>query len=295
VLIQIGAAGLNPIDIAVGSGAYYGGSPPLPYVPGCEGVGRVLDAEGLPEGTRVYVFSDGLGLQRDGTMAEHAVVAEDAAIEVPEGVDDARAVACGIAGLAGWLPLSWRAPVRPDDRVLVLGATGTVGFVAVQAARVLGAARVIAAGRDGDALERARRAGADEVVRLDATDDAAESIREAAGDGGPTLVVDPLWGTPIVAALAAAARGARVVQVGAAARGEATIPSASVRGKQVEIYGYSNYAVPREVLNRAYRELVGLVAAGEIRIDEEPIPLEDVAEAWRRQAEGPHVKLVLTP
>jgi len=293
-LVEIAAAPINPLDVNIAAGRFYGGSPPLPYIPGCEGVGRVVEAESLAAGERVYLFGDGLGLKRDGTMAKRAVIAEDAAVPVPDGAEDALAAACGIAGLAGWLPLARRAPVREDDVVLVLGATGTAGLVALQAARVLGARRVVAAGRNRARLERARELGADAVVELEG-DDVAGAIADAAGGDGPTWIYDPLWGPPIVAALQAAAPGARVVQLGSSAAPEATIPSAAIRGKQLEIYGYTNFAVPRNVLRDNYRELVEHAAAGRIRIDLETLPLERVREAWERQAEGPHVKLVLTP
>jgi NADPH2:quinone reductase len=295
VLFEISAAALNPLDIAIGSGRFYAGSPPLPYIPGCEGVGRVLAGDKLANGTRVYLFGDGLGLKRDGTMAERVIAGEGAAIPLPDEVDDALAAACGIAGMAGWMAVSARAPVREGDRVLVLGATGTVGMVALQAARILGAERVVAAGRRPDRLARARELGADAVVDLDDAEDLAGAFAEASGGDGPTLIVDPLWGQPIVAALAAAAPGARVVQLGQSAGAEATIPSAHIRGKQLEIYGYTDFAVPPDVFRERYLELVGHAAAGRIQIDIETFPLERVREAWERQAAGPAAKLVVLP
>ena len=132
-IYEISAVSLNPVDVNVGAGRYFGGHPELPYVPGCEGVGRA------PDGTRVYLFSDGLGLSRDGLLAERAAAPADLGIPLPDAVSDEIAASCGIAGMAGWMPVAWRAPVRTDDRVLVLGATGTVGLVATQAAKLLGA------------------------------------------------------------------------------------------------------------------------------------------------------------
>jgi len=289
VVLDVLAAPLNPIDIAVGSGRYYGGHPELPYIPGCEAVGRVAGRDGL-----VYAFSDGLGLQRDGALAEKAVVGRDRLVPVPDGADPALAAALGIAGLAGWLPLAWRAPVREGDRVLVLGATGTAGLIAVQVARLLGAERVVAAGRDENRLQRAVEAGADATVRLDG-DDLAERFREACGGDGPTLVFDPLWGPPLVAALAAAARGARFVQLGQSAGAEVSVPSGLIRGKQIDIRGHTNFAVPPDELAKEYRTLVGHAIAGEIVLEIERLPLNRVTEAWQRQAEGPGAKLVVVP
>jgi NADPH:quinone reductase len=269
--LEVLAAPINPLDRAVAAGQFYGGHPPLPFVPGCECVGRETG------GRVVWTFGGGLGLARNGAMAERAVPGAFV-VEVPDGADPALAAALGIAGLAGWLPVAWRAPVREGDRVLVLGATGTVGQVAVQAAKLLGAAHIVAAGRDPKGLERALALGADEAVRLD-------------GDfGEPTYVVDPLCGEPLERAVAAAAPGARIVQLGQSAAPAATLPSAAVRGKQLELYGFSDFGVPADVLAEHYRRLVGHAVAGEIRLDVERIGLDELGTAWDRRG-----KVVVCP
>ena len=293
-VVEIAAVALNPLDVAIGAGRFYGGSPPVPYVPGSEAVGRVLVGHATAPGTRVYVFGDGLGIARDGTLAERAVVAEDRLVPVDDAVPPETAVACGIAGIAGWMSVTRRAHVRAGDRVLVLGATGIVGFVAVQAARLAGADRVVAAGRRPERLARAREAGADAAVELTDRDDLAEALAEACGGDGPTVVVDPLWDGPLATALAAAAPGARVVHIGQAAGPEATLGSAAVRGKQIDLLGYSNFALPVETLREGYLELVGHVTAGRIEIPVETFPLERAAEAWERQASGPGTKIAVT-
>jgi NADPH:quinone reductase len=288
IVVDVLAVPLNPIDINVCAGRFYGGHPELPFVPGCEGVGRVAESDEL-----VWIHGAGLGVKRDGTLAERVAVLAEALFSVPAGADPALAGALGIAGVAGWLPVAWRAPVRKGESVLVLGATGTVGLVALQAARFLGAGRVVAAGRNRAGLERAREAGADAVVALDAHEDLVEAFREACGGDGPTLIVDPLWGEPLAAALEAAAPGARAVNIGQSAGAEATLASAWVRGKQLEILGYSNFAVPRDVLEREYGRLVEAALAGDVVVDVERVPLEQVADAWGRQAEGAGKKLVV--
>jgi NADPH2:quinone reductase len=262
--LEMLAAALNPIDRAVAAGQFYGGHPPLPFVPGCECVGREAN------GRVVWTFGGGLGLTRNGTMAERALPGAIVA-EVPEGVDPALASALGIAGLAGWMPMAWRVPLREGDRVLVLGATGTAGQVAVQAAKLLGAAHVVAAGRDPERLERALALGADETVTLD-------------GDfGEPTYVFDPLCGEPLERAVAAAAPEARIVQLGQSAGPAATLPSAAVRGKQLELYGYSNFGVAAEVLIDHYGRLLGHALAGEMRLDVDRIGLDELGAAWERR------------
>jgi NADPH2:quinone reductase len=269
--LEVLAAPLNPLDRAVAAGTFYGGHPPLPFVPGCECVGRE------PGGRLVWTFGGGLGLSRNGTMAERA---EPGAVvaEVPDGADPGLAAALGIAGLAGWLPLAWRAPVRESDRVLVLGATGTVGQVAVQAAKLLGAAHVVAAGRDREALERALELGADEAVTLD-------------GElGEPTYVFDPLCGEPLERAVAVAAPGARIVQLGQSAGPGATLMSAAVRGKQLDLLGFSDFAVPADVLAEHYVQLVRHAVAGRIRLQVDEIGLDGIADAWERRG-----KIVVRP
>jgi len=286
-IYEISAASLNPNDINVGAGRHFAGHPKLPYVPGCEGVGRA------PDGARVYLFGDGLGLSRDGLLAERALAPADLGIPLPDAVSDEIASSCGIAGMAGWMPVAWRAPVRSDDRVLVLGATGTVGLVAVQAAKLLGAERVVAAGRHPARLQRAAELGADATVNLEESDLVA-AFKEAAGDDGPTYIVDTLWGPPAVAAIQAAAPGWRLVQLGQSAGAEATLASAAIRGKMGELYGYNDFAVPKDEFREQYLRVVEHAGAGEIAFDIETYPLERVAEAWERQAGGAHAKLVVT-
>jgi NADPH:quinone reductase len=276
--IEVSAVALNPVDLAVAAGRFYGGHPPLPYVPGCEAVARV-------DGERTYLFGDGRGTLKDGFLVERTDFPRELALPVPEELDDGIAAACGIAGIAGWLPLAERAPVRPDDRVVVMGATGTAGAVAVQAARLLGAERIVAAGRDPQRLERARELGADVTVSLAETD-LVDLLREAAGGEGPTLVVDLLWGEPLRTAVDAAAPGARIVHVGQSAGPEVTLASAAVRGKQLSILGHSNFGLTAEERARAYRDVAELAAAGRIRIDVESFALDEVADAWSAQAAG---------
>lgn len=276
--VEMVVVSLNPLDLAIGAGRFYGGHPPLPYVPGCEGVGRA-------DGRLVYVFGGGLGLQRDGALAERVDVPEGASFELPDDVDPALASACGIAGIAGWTPVMHVAGVGPDDRVLVLGATGTVGLIALQAAKLRSAARVVAAGRSAEKLERCKELGADETVTI-GDGDLAEAITAAFDGDGPTVVIDPLWGEPVAAAAQAAAPGARIINIGQSAGPEATLASAAVRGKQLRIQGHSNFAMTPSERRAVHLELLEEVQAGRIALDLERFPLDRVADAWKAQAAG---------
>jgi NADPH2:quinone reductase len=259
------AAPLNPIDITKGTGRFYGGSPEPPYVIGGEAVGTL-------DGRRVW-------FRGDGTVAERAAVDPARVVEVPDGVDNKAAAACGIAGVTGWLAVSWQAPVRESDVVLVLGASGTVGSAALQGAKVLGAKNVIGAAR-----------------RTDAVPDAADEIVDVRGDlPEATLIVDNLWGEPLERALAAAATGVRVVHIGQSAGATATLQSAWVRGKVANILGHSLFATPDETIATAYRQLCEHVRDGRIRFAVETYDLDHVADAWQRQASGsPGAKIVVT-
>jgi NADPH2:quinone reductase len=287
--IEVLAAPINPIDVSVSRGMLATGHPELPYVPGCEAVGRTGD------GKLVWIFGGSLGRTSDGAIAERAPIGDSHAIEVPDGADAALAAGLGIAGLAGWLPFAWRAPLSGGDTVLVLGATGSVGLVAVQAARLLGAARVVAAGRSAAGLERATQHGADATVRLDDRGDLVAAFKAAFGGDGPSYVFDALWGEPAAAAVEAAAPRATIVNLGQSAGATAALTSAAVRFKSLSILGHTNFAVPAGELAEHYRRLVRHAIAGDIRLDVERIPLDSVTDAWRRQAQGARAKLVVVP
>jgi NADPH2:quinone reductase len=287
VVVEVAAAALHHLDLHKATGTFYMGPPPLPCAVGTDGVGR------LPDGRRVY-FDETVAPH--GSMAERALVREDALLELPDGVDDAVAAALGNSTLAGWLAPGWRGGLRKGETVLVLGATGAVGTVAVQAARLQGAERVVAAARDETRLRRLRELGADAVVDLAShDDDLAAAITEAAG--GPVhLTVDMLWGPPAVASMAALARYGRHVQVGQLAGTALELPAPLIRSASLDVRGFSVAHPPREILGEAHRTLLAHVARGELTIDVDPLPLSDVGRAWERQrscAGGP--KQVLLP
>jgi NADPH:quinone reductase-like Zn-dependent oxidoreductase len=286
VVAEILAAGLNPVDLRRASGTFYGPTPPVPCVLGTEGIAR------LPDGRRVYFDPP---VAPYGSYAERTLLDPDTTFAVPDGLDEGVAVALGIAGLAGWLSLEWSAKLREGETVVVLAASGIVGQVAVQAARLLGAGRIVAAGRRADALERARELGADETLVLDEQDDLTEALQEATG-GGPDITIDPLWGEPGVAAIKAAKRFTRHVALGQSAGAEATIANPDVRGRAMSIIGHTNYAIPLQDRHAAYERMAAHAAAGELTVEPlERVPLGDVASAWERQAAGPGTKLVVIP
>jgi NADPH2:quinone reductase len=286
VVVDVLVAGVNPVDVAIAAGAFVT-KPPFPSVAGREGVGTVV-------GRRVYF--DGC-VAPFGSMAQRTLVPADSLLDVPDGLDDGLAVAMGIAGLAAWLPLQWRARLQPGETVLVLGASGVLGTIAVQAAKLLGAGRVVAAARDADSLRRVADLGADATVDLSGEPSVAElsaRIRDAAG-GGVDVTIDPVWGVPALAAMGAARQGMRHVQIGHAAAASAEVPAGGFRQAMIDLLGYTTRHVPADVVARGWAELTGHAAAGRITVEVERAPLADVAAVWQRQVAFAHRKLVLVP
>jgi NADPH2:quinone reductase len=286
-LVEVTAAPLNPVDLSIASGRFYATPPPTPYVPGGEGVGRQLES-GKP-GNRVYFRA----VLPNGALAERAVT-DGQTVPIPEAVDDGVAAALGTPGIAAYLALTERAQLQRGETVLVLAASGVLGSIAVQVAKLLGAGRVIAAARDDQGLERARQLGADATVDLKQLERLPERIREAGG-GQLQVVLDPLWGAPGGAAMEALSPFGRFVQVGQSAGPEAVVKSGTVRGGFLSILGYTSFRVPWEEQEAAYRALLDYAAAGKVKVDYEILPLDAAPEAWKRQASSPHRKLILSP
>lgn len=261
--LEVLAVALNPLDLAVGSGVFYGGHPPLPYVPGCEAVARRAD------GSLVYLFGEGRGVARDGFLQERVATTADIELALPEGTDPALAACAGIAGIAAWVPVAWKARVGPGDRVLVLGGTGSVGRIAAQAAELLGAAHVVAVG---------------------STD--LDRIPQEFADEGFTVCIDPVWGEPLADALQHAQRHARIVHLGQSAGPQSPLKSADVRGKELVVMGHSNFALTKEERDRAHLELLNHLTAGRISIEYETFALNEVAAAWAHQRKGKSVVLL---
>ena len=287
-LVEVSAAPMNPVDISIAGGTFYAGSPPTPYVPGGEGIGR-LQQNGRA-GPRVY-FRAALP---NGAMAERAVVSRGQTVPLPESVPDGVAAALGTPGMAAYLGLTRRAELKAGETILILGASGVLGTIAVQVARLLGAGRVIAAARDERGLARAKELGADATVNLKHADGLTDRIKEAS-QGQLNVVIDPVWGAPGVAAMEAMSPFGRFVQLGASASQEAVVKSGVVRGRYLSVLGYNTFVVPWEDQAAAYRTLVDYVVAGQLKVEFEVLPLEAAPEAWKKQAASPHHKLVLAP
>jgi NADPH2:quinone reductase len=298
LLVAVTAVSITPLDLLCASGTSYFGAPALPYVPGVQGVGVVREGPSELVGRRVWFPSSAGMAPGDGGMAELAVAREGETVALEADVPDTLVAALGLSAVAGWEVLQGRARLDRGESVLVLGAGGVVGQVAVQAARLLGASLVVAAARSTRAREVAAASGADRVVGLEDGEDAATlaaRLREACG-GPVDVVVDPLAGVPGTAAVSALAEHGRLVNFGDSAGPSLSVSSAALRSRSASVLGYTNNALTPQRRAEVFRTVLDHAAAGRLTVRHEVRPLDEVSEAWAAVAEGrAEGRVVLVP
>jgi NADPH2:quinone reductase len=291
-LLEVIAAPLNPLDLLIASGHFHSARHEQPYVPGSECVGTVIESDSLAAGTRVYAECP-VSPSSPGAFATHVVVSDENMLALPDGVDAIMASAIGNSGTAAFLPLVDRAGLRAGDVVLVLGATGAVGQLAVQIAKHHGAAKVIGVARDQAALERL---GADAVVALRADESAEELAARLSLVTGPVnIVLDGLYGLPIEAALRVCAPHARVINIGNLAGATAEVPAGVLRAKQISLSGFAGLHTPLRDKAVALNWLWNASAGGDLRIEIRTFSLDQLPAAWSEQSNSPHAKCVILP
>ncbi|SDC15909.1 quinone oxidoreductase family protein [Nocardioides lianchengensis] len=286
-LVAVTAVPITPLDLLCAGGTSYFGEPATPYVPGVQGVGVVRTSARLAAGTRVWFPTSAGMAPGDGGMAELAVVADGDLVPVSGAVPDEQLAALGLSAIAAWTALLLRGGLQPGERVLVLGSSGVVGTVALQAARLQGASAVYGAAVEPAARARALELGADGFVQLERDDDVeglAARLREVVGE--VDVVLDPLCGVPASAAALCLAPRGRLVNLGSSAGATATFSSAHLRSGSREVRGYTNNDLTAEQRRAALAALEEHAEAGRIVVPHEVFALADVAEAWTRQARG---------
>jgi NADPH2:quinone reductase len=282
VLIDVRAAGLHQIVKARASGKHYSSDGVVPMVPGVDGVGT------LDDGTRVYFGSTRSPF---GTMAERTITRPSMCIPLPDGISDVLAAGIANPGMSAWVSMKERARVVPGETVLVLGATGVAGQLAIQVARHLGAKRVIGVGRNVEALATA---DLDSVIGLSQPEDAVRDAFAAEAALGIDVVIDYLWGRPTELLLEALGKGfkasstpsTRLVEVGASAGPTITLPGALLRSVDLTMLGSGFGSAALEKIFAAIPILFGLAAEGRLKIDLESVPLTAVEAAWSRLDKG---------
>ncbi len=280
VVVDVLAAGLHPRVRSQADGSHYTGSGELPLVPGIDGVGRA------PDGTlRYFVLPD----QTIGSMAEQTVVDLRRSVVLPEDGDPVLIAAAMNPAMSSWVALRRRITFQAGQNVLVLGATGNAGRMAVQVARRLGAAHVIGAGRRVAALAES---GADSVVSLD-----ADRLGAAAGE--VDVVLDYLWGHPTAEAMRGVVmnrtdRGRPLtwIEIGSVAGPEAAIPSAALRAARLQIVGSGQGSVPARDILAELPALAAEITGGTFAIDARTVPLTEVEAAWKDTGGGRRIVIV---
>jgi NADPH:quinone reductase-like Zn-dependent oxidoreductase len=277
VIVDVMAVGLHPRVRTDAAGRHYTSTGALPMIPGVDGVGR------LPDGRCVYFVS-----QDDawGSMAEQALVDPRRIVALPEDVEVVAVAAAMNPAMSSWVALRRRVPIKAGQSVLVLGATGNAGSMAIQVAKHLGAGRVIGVGRNQERLRELAGLGADEVVALTDDDDVtSERIAEAAAE--VDIVLDYLWGRPTALALVAilTARGDRSraldwIEIGAIAGPTLELPSVALRSANLRIQGNGQGAVSTEAYVAELPALVHEIDRGTIAITTRRAPLSDVEALW---------------
>jgi len=280
VLVAVTAVGLHPIVRALAAGRHYGSTGVLPFIPGVDGVGR------LDDGSRVFF---GAARTPFGTFAERCVTARNRCMAVPGNLDDVTVAAMMNPGMSSFAALTQRIEFSAGQSVLIVGATGSAGHLAVQIARRLGAARIVAAGRNPQALEELRSLGADAIISLNLPTDALVSaFRDEIAGHRIDVILDYVWGPPAECVLAAIAQkgldhtGARIryVQIGSIAGPTISLPAATLRSSGLEMVGSGFGSVSLDKLFQSLATFLQEAAKAPFRISTVAAPLRDVETLW---------------
>jgi NADPH2:quinone reductase len=293
VIVTVSAAGLHPIVKLLASGKHYGSTRTLPFIPGIDGVGR------LEDGTRVYF---GISRSPFGTFSERSVTARSMCFPAPETLDDITIAAMMNPGMSSWAALTIRAQFVAGESVLILGATGVAGHLAVQIARRLGAKRVVAAGRNPQALEELRRLGADAVIPLEqGREESVSSFRRELSENKIDVVLDYLWGSPAERLLEAIAQKGlqheaariRYLQIGSSAGPAISLPAETLRSSGLEMYGSGFGSVSMEEIFRSLAAFLKEAAKEPFQMKTKTAQLRDVESLWNVAEKG--ARLVFRP
>jgi NADPH2:quinone reductase len=292
-IVGVTAAGLHPIVKALANGTHYGSTGDLPFVAGVDGTGR------LDDGTRVYF---GISRKPFGTFSERALAADWMCLPLPDGISDVTAAGIANPAMSSWVALTARAKFVAGESVLILGATGVAGRLAAQVAKRLGAQRVIAAGRNPQALEELQELGADRSISLDQDHRALVSaLRREWAEAGVDIVLDYLWGHPAEAVMEAisqkglrsASARVRFVQIGESAGGMIALSAAGLRSSGLELLGSGFGSASLAQIRQALAEFFNVAAHNPFRFNVKCVPLRDVEALWNSPGQG--MRLVFQP
>jgi NADPH:quinone reductase-like Zn-dependent oxidoreductase len=290
-LVDVLAVGLHPRVRTDAAGQHYTSTGTLPMIPGVDGVGRLAD------GRRVYFVADD---ELPGPMAEKAVIDLRRTMPLPDQAAAELIAAAMNPAMSSWVALRRRVPMEAGQSVLVLGATGNAGTMAVQVAKRLGAGRVVGAGRNADRLAVLSAVGADEIVQLtDDTEATGAALAKAAAD--VDIVIDYLWGKPaeraimtLLPARADRSQALNWIQIGAMAGPTMELPSVALRSANLRIQGNGQGAVSTKGYLAELPSLIDEIASGALQITPRAVSLRDVESAWTRP-DVPGERTVIVP
>jgi len=291
-IVEVLASGLHPRVRSQVNGTHYAASEELPFIPGIDGVGRRSD------GSLVYFLLLDTAF---GSMAEHTVIDPRRSIPLPPDVDPVLLAAAMNPGMSSWMALQLRVAFTPGQSVLILGATGSAGQLAVQIAKHLGAGTVVAAGRGADRLAQLRGLGADATIDLAAGQDVVAhdlTTKAATVD----VVLDYLWGAPAESVIMPLVRGREDrtrllswIQIGAIAGATISLPSAALRQANIHVLGSGQGSVGAAAILSSLPGLAAEIGRKSFSIDAEARPLADVEAVWTERTGGTTTRIVLTP
>jgi NADPH:quinone reductase-like Zn-dependent oxidoreductase len=278
VQVTVSAAALSNVVKSRASGTHYSSSGQLPFVVGIDGVGR------LEDGRRVYFV---LPKAPFGAMSEKTVIRPSQCVSLPDDLDDVTAAAIANPGMSSWAALKERARLTAGETVLVNGATGTAGRLAVQIAKYMGAKKVVATGRNAEALKALAVLGADVTIPLgDAGDAFEEALREQFGGDGIDVVLDYLWGPSAERIMIAGAKAGkdavpiRFVHIGAVSAPNITLPGAALRSSAITLMGSGIGSIPVDRIVRSIDDVLQATVRGGFEIVTKTVPLSEVEHVW---------------
>jgi NADPH:quinone reductase-like Zn-dependent oxidoreductase len=284
-LITVSASALSQFSKSRSSGTHYSSEGMFPTVGGADGVGRT------EAGRRVYFV---LPEAPYGALAEKCLVRAKQCVALPDSLDDVTAAAIANPGMSGWAALVERAALQPGETVLVNGATGSAGRLAVQLAKYLGAGKVIATGRNEGELQELLSLGADAIIpfALDTQNPLGakhyEQALQEVFSGGINVVVDYLWGESAKAVIVAIAKTVedatpvRFVHVGGASgEEEISLPGAALRSSAIQLMGSGVKSVPFPKLLGSIKSVFEAVGPARLQIATQTMYLSEIEEAWK--------------
>ena len=285
VLVTVSAAALSNVVKSRASGTHYSSSGQLPFVVGIDGVGR------LDDGRRVYFV---LPKAPFGSMSEKTVIRPSQCVSLPDDLDDVTAAAIANPGMSAWAAFKERAKLAAGETVLVNGATGTAGRLAVQIAKYMGARKVVATGRNAEALKALSVLGADVTIPLGDGGDAFEdALKEQFGGDGIDVVLDYLWGQSaerIIIAGAKAGKDAvpiRFVHIGSVSAPNITLPSAALRSSAITLMGSGIGSITMDRIVKSIGELMQAAVPGGFEIATKTFSLSEVENIWTKTGNMP--------